>query len=100
MFGNGHSWATQRHREVYEFYERLYTTMDLAAALFFIVGSIMFFNEDLTYTGTWFFLVGSILFAAKPASRFVREFHLAHLPLPGDSDDEGKTVRILDDDPS
>ncbi|MEM6357774.1 MAG: YrhK family protein [Pseudomonadota bacterium] len=81
--------ATPRHREVYGFYERIYTCIDVAAAWLFVAGSIMFFSEAWTYTGTWLFLVGSLCFAAKPSVRFLREYHLARLPLPDDTTPTG-----------
>jgi hypothetical protein len=76
--------ATPLHQRVYHFYEKLYTTVDLAAALCFVVGSVMFFFEAWQTEGTWLFLIGSIFFAARPMVRFMREFHLAQLPLPSD----------------
>ncbi|WP_425071758.1 YrhK family protein [Sagittula sp. S175] len=78
--------ATPRHKEVYGFYERLYTTIDFCAGLTFLIGSILFFWEDTQRAATWLFVVGSALFVARPASRFAREYHLARLPLPGDDD--------------
>ncbi|MCC1493289.1 YrhK family protein [Cognatishimia sp. F0-27] len=86
MFNADLNAATERHREVYGFYEKLYTAIDLVAALCFVVGSWMFFYESLQIPATWFFLIGSVFFAARPASRFAREYHLARLPLPGDAD--------------
>ncbi|MBF9043670.1 cobalamin biosynthesis protein CobQ [Rhodobacterales bacterium HKCCE4037] len=76
--------ATARHKEVYSFYEKLYTGVDTLAALSFVVGSALFFSEALATEATWCFLVGSLFFAAKPIARFAREYHLARLPLPGD----------------
>ena len=78
--------ASDRHVEVYCFYEKLYTTIDMLAALFFVVGSVLFFSEAWAVTATWCFLIGSLMFAAKPTARFAREFHLGCLPLPGDDD--------------
>jgi hypothetical protein len=77
---------TPEHARVYGLYERAYTIVDLTAALFFLVGSILFFYPDLVYSGTWLFVIGSVLFAARPVVRFLREYHLAQLPLPGDDD--------------
>ncbi|RYH11641.1 YrhK family protein [Tropicimonas sp. IMCC6043] len=73
------------HIAVYGFYEKLYTMIDLSAALCFVVGSVMFFFDAWQIPGTWLFLVGSVFFAARLAVRFLREFHLARLPLPGDA---------------
>lgn len=84
MFKIGLQDASKRHEEVYGFYEKLYTTIDFAAGLTFLIGSILFFWEDTQYAATWLFVIGSALFAARPASRFAREYHLARLPLPRD----------------
>jgi YrhK-like protein len=83
--------ATPEHRRVYGLYERVYTTVDLIAALTFLVGSILFFYPSMMTAGTWLFVVGSGFFAARPGVRFLREFHLASLPLPGDDDDGGNS---------
>jgi hypothetical protein len=88
MFRKRMQEATSRHEEVYGFYEKLYTTIDLCAGMAFLVGSVLFFWEDTQYPATWLFTVGSVLFVARPASRFAREYHLAQLPLPGDRDPE------------
>ncbi len=76
--------ASDAHIRVYGFYERLYTCIDLVAALCFVVGSVMFFSEAWLLPGTWLFLLGSLCFTAKPLVRFLREFNLARLPLPED----------------
>ncbi|MEM6943653.1 MAG: YrhK family protein [Pseudomonadota bacterium] len=76
--------ATDRHAEVYGFYEKLYTVVDFVASATFVVGSILFFYESLVITGTWLFLIGSICFGLRPTVKLLREFHLARLPLPGD----------------
>ncbi len=67
------------HREVYSLYELAYTTVDLMAALLFVVGSVMFFYQSWVNAGTWCFLVGSVLFGVKPTLRFVRELHYLRL---------------------
>ncbi len=72
------------HRRTYAIFELFYTVIDFAAAFLFIIGSIMFFSEAWTYTGTWLFLIGSIFFAMKPALRLIRELKLAAI---GDTED-------------
>lgn len=72
------------HQRIYAIFEILYTAVDFAAAVFFIIGSIMFFSEAWMTTGTWLFLIGSVFFAMKPALRLSRELKLAKL---GDTDD-------------
>ena len=74
--------ASDAHIRLYGFYEKLYTVIDLVAALCFVIGSVMFFSEAWMIPGTWLFLLGSLCFAAKPLVRFLREFHIARLPLP------------------
>lgn len=82
--------ATPEHTRIYGLYEKAYTTVDLVAALLFLIGSILFFYNSLQYYGTWMFVIGSLCFAAKPAVRFAREFHLGQLPLPGDERSRAK----------
>ncbi len=71
--------ASQRHMQVYAFYELIFTVVDFAAALLFIIGSILFFKESTTYMATWLFLAGSICFALKPTIRLIREVHFLKL---------------------
>ena len=54
-------------------FELAYTTVDVSAAVLFVIGSIMFFSEAWQTAGTWCFLVGSICFALKPTLRIIRE---------------------------
>lgn len=77
IFESNHRDRSADHQRLYATFEILYTFVDFAAAVLFIIGSIMFFSEEWTRTGTWLFLVGSIFFAAKPALRVVRELKLA-----------------------
>ncbi|WP_298803158.1 YrhK family protein [uncultured Pseudokineococcus sp.] len=57
-------------------YELLSILNDVLMALWFVIGSILFFWESTTYAGTWFFLVGSLQFLARPAIRLARKIHL------------------------
>lgn len=77
--------ASDRHAEIYGRYEKMYTTVEFAAAAAFVVGSVLFFFASEQIPATWFFLVGSILFAARPTVKVLREYHLARIPLPGDN---------------
>lgn len=76
--------ATPLHSKVYGRYEKLYTLNDFMAAVLFVIGSVMFFYDDLMFPATWCFTVGSINFMLRPGIKVLREFHLAQLPLPGD----------------
>lgn len=58
---------------LYAEFEVAYTVVDFAAAILFVAGSILFFNEATVTAGTWLFLVGSLCFAAKPSLRLARE---------------------------
>lgn len=88
MFNPRNHFRTKEHIQVYSFYERLYTTIDMLAGLAFVIGSLCYFNPNLTDTGTWLFLIGSLLFLARPLVRFLREFHFARLPIPENENNE------------
>lgn len=66
---------TQRTARLYAIYELVYTGIDFTAAVLFIVGSVLFFNEATMQAGTWLFLVGSICFALRPSVHLAREIH-------------------------
>ncbi|MES1948075.1 hypothetical protein C84B14_12026 [Salinisphaera sp. C84B14] len=85
MFEPKHA-ATHQERRVYGRYEKLYTLNDFLAALYFLVGSVMFFYESLMVAATWCFTIGSVHFLLRPTIKVAREFHIAQLPLPGDDD--------------
>ncbi|MBN9101175.1 MULTISPECIES: YrhK family protein [unclassified Pseudonocardia] len=85
MFDPCSATASPHHREVYGRYQKIYTAIEFAAAMAFVVGSVLFFYPAQQVPATWFFLGGSILFAARPTVRVLRETHLARIPLPGDA---------------
>ena len=49
---------------------------DIAVAVWFIVGSVLFFRESTTELGTVFFLLGSIELLVRPVIRLVRRVHI------------------------
>lgn len=49
-----------RELVVHNRYEVLSIVNDILVALWFIIGSILFFQESTTTAGTWLFLIGSI----------------------------------------
>lgn len=57
-------------------YEVLSILNDIAVALWFVVGSILFFSPATTYAGTWLFLLGSLQLLARPVIRLSRRVHL------------------------
>jgi len=60
-------------------YEAFSIGNDVLIALWFLVGSILFFWESTTTAATWCFLLGSIEFLARPAIRFARLFHIRRI---------------------
>jgi len=76
--------ASADHAELVRKYELYRTLVEFMAAVFFVVGSILFFYESLLFAGTWLFLIGSILFAVRPTIRLLLELHLARLPVPAE----------------
>lgn len=63
-------------KKLYASFELAHTLVDVAAALFFLVGSFMFFSDALKNPAIWCFVIGSALFAVKPILRLIREFRL------------------------
>ena len=57
-------------------YETLSILNDLLIAVWFLVGSILFFSESTTYAGTWLFVLGSAQLMLRPSIRLARRFHL------------------------
>ena len=60
-------------------YEALSIGNDVLIALWFLVGSILFFWESTTGAATWCFLLGSIEFLARPAIRLARLVHVRRI---------------------
>ncbi|MEM9061270.1 MAG: YrhK family protein [Pseudomonadota bacterium] len=65
--------SSDAHRRVHAAYEIAHTAVDFAAALLFVVGSVLFFWESTTYFATWLFVIGSLCFALKPSVKLLRE---------------------------
>jgi hypothetical protein len=61
-------------------YEVVSIVNDILIALWFLIGSILFFSDDTTYAGTWFFVVGSVELLIRPAIRLARRVHLQRVP--------------------
>ncbi|WDF33147.1 YrhK family protein [Arthrobacter agilis] len=61
-------------------YETLSIANDALIAVWFIVGSILFFHESSTTAGTWLFLIGSIELLIRPVIRLSRNIHLSSVP--------------------
>ncbi len=57
-------------------YEALSIGNDVLIALWFLVGSILFFWEATMTVATWCFVLGSVEFLARPAIRLARLVHI------------------------
>lgn len=79
LFHPGNATRTPRNSQIHAAYEIAFTCVDFAAALLFVVGSVLFFSSETQEAGTWMFLIGSICFAAKPSIRLAREIHFWRL---------------------
>ncbi|MEL7214164.1 MAG: YrhK family protein [Pseudomonadota bacterium] len=77
LFQSGNRYDDAEQTRVYALFEIAHTIASFLAAVLFIIGSILFFYEDLQHTGTWLFLIGSIFFAIKPTLTLIRELKLA-----------------------
>lgn len=64
-------------------YETASIVNDILIAVWFIAGSILFFNPATATAGTWMFLLGSIELAIRPSIRLLRHVHLRRLGLAG-----------------
>ena len=63
------------HQKLYAIYELVFTFVEFAAGLMFLIGSWMFFYASLETAATWLFVAGSACFVIAPALRLVRELH-------------------------
>ncbi|WP_030897283.1 YrhK family protein [Streptomyces sp. NRRL F-5126] len=70
----GHDELVVRRR-----YEVASILNDILVALWFIVGSVMFFSENWTTTGTWCFLIGSVELLIRPVIRLTRHVHIRRI---------------------
>ncbi|WP_299569510.1 YrhK family protein [uncultured Williamsia sp.] len=52
---------------------------DILIAVWFVIGSILFFWASTTYAATWFFLVGSVQLMVRPGIRLSRRVHLTRI---------------------
>ncbi len=67
----GHEEIVLRRR-----YEVASIANDLLIAVWFVIGSILFFSPDTARTGTWLFLIGSVQLMIRPAIRLSRRIHV------------------------
>ncbi|WP_244869444.1 YrhK family protein [Tetragenococcus muriaticus] len=62
--------------EIGAFYNLLYQANDVILALFFIVGSFLFFKESTTFYGTILFVIGSFQLLIRPLIMISKEIHI------------------------
>ncbi|MEC3859866.1 YrhK family protein [Mesobacterium sp. TK19101] len=67
---------SEASKRLYARYEMAHTAVDFLAAIAFLVGSVLFFDDATQYTATWLFVIGSLFFAMKPTLRLTREIRL------------------------
>ena len=60
-------------------YEVVSIVNDVLVALWFVVGSVLFFSDATTTAGTWCFLIGSIELLIRPLIRLSRHVHLQRI---------------------
>jgi len=60
-------------------YEALSIGNDVLIALWFLVGSILFFWDATATAATWCFLFGSVEFLVRPAIRLARLVHIRRI---------------------
>ncbi|ALS76430.1 hypothetical protein AUC31_15015 [Planococcus rifietoensis] len=63
-------------RNRYKFY---YNINDVLIAVWFIIGSILFFWKETETIAIWFFLLGSIELLVRPLMRIFSEVHLKNI---------------------
>ncbi|HEX2175304.1 MAG TPA: YrhK family protein [Nocardioidaceae bacterium] len=60
-------------------YEAYSIGNDVLIALWFLIGSILFFWETTATAATWCFLLGSVEFLIRPVIRFARLVHIRRI---------------------
>lgn len=76
LFQHANREVSDDTRRVYALYEIAHTAVDFAAALCFLVGSVLFFWPAVETGAIWLFVLGSVFFFLKPAIRLAREIQL------------------------
>jgi len=70
---------TRHERKIHEWYEWVHILNDFITALFFIIGSVLFFSPNTVYDGTWLFLIGSCQMIIGPFIRMFNKLHVRHI---------------------
>ncbi len=62
---------------------------DLLIAVWFVIGSVLFFSDSTATTATWLFLLGSIQLMVRPIIRLTRRIHVQRVSqASAESDDD------------
>lgn len=64
-------------------YEVASIVNDLLIAVWFVIGSVLFFSPDTETAGTWLFLIGSVELLIRPLIRLRRRVHLQRFQARG-----------------
>ncbi|MGH3623949.1 MAG: YrhK family protein [Sciscionella sp.] len=62
-------------------YETFSIANDFLIAIWFVIGSVLFFSESTTVAGTWLFLIGSVELMIRPLIRLTRHVHLRRIRI-------------------
>lgn len=57
-------------------YEVMSIVNDILIAVWFVIGSILFFSPETSTVGTWLFLLGSVQLLGRPVIRLIRHTHI------------------------
>lgn len=68
-----------RERTIRERYELVSIVNDILIAVWFLIGSVLFFSPETTFAGTWLFVLGSVELLVRPIIRLARWLHLQRL---------------------
>lgn len=66
-------------------YEILSIVNDILVAVWFVIGSILFFSDSTATAGTWLFLLGSVELLVRPLIRLTRRVHIGRVGAAGES---------------
>lgn len=82
-FRIGHDEVVLRQR-----YEVASIVNDLLVAVWFVIGSVLFFSDSTATAATWLFLIGSVQLMVRPMIRLSRKIHIQRLSGSSDEADD------------
>lgn len=63
-------------------YQVLSIANDVLIGIWFLIGSFMFFSDELVFAGTCLFVIGSVEMLIRPVIRLIRHVHLQKIRSP------------------